>query len=394
MSWKCFVVLSFVGVLVIVRPSEAWFEQCSHNINLNAGSSMYINSPGYPGRYPSGSSCRYVITAPIDQEINVQCSIALDKGANSCGTEYFYVSTEGDTDLTDSEYFCGSGYVQRKSLFRTVTIAYTSSSTSAGGSFSCLVQSNPQPCDCGWSTTTRIVGGTEAQVNEFPLMAAIIYIPQRLPFCGATIISHRALVTAAHCFGNYNTATQLAALVGEHDMKTGAETRYTALHPVQSIRVHEYYDPSTNQNDIALVFTQTNIEWSRGVGPACLPFLYSYATFDGLDVEIAGWGTTSYGGPTSTVLMKATTTVASNSNCQSVISGLTSSQMCTYSPPQDSCQYDSGGPLIRRFQRLFIVGIISYGQGCGATAPAVNTRVTSYLDWIQNNVGETLCRKN
>lgn len=33
-----------------------------------------------------------------------------------------------------------------------------------------------------------------------------------------------------------------------------------------------------------------------------------------------------------------------------------------------------------------VVGITSYGTGCGGTIPAVYTRVSSYLDWIEDIV--------
>lgn len=58
--------------------------------------------------------------------------------------------------------------------------------------------------------------------------------------------------------------------------------------------------------------------------------------------------------------------------------------MCTYSSGRDACQYDSGGPLYYTLNgRVNIVGIISFGTGCGGGYPSVNTRVTSFIQWIQ-----------
>jgi len=32
--------------------------------------------------------------------------------------------------------------------------------------------------------------------------------------------------------------------------------------------------------------------------------------------------------------------------------------------------------------RLYLVGVISYGKGCATQYPGVNTRVYPYIDWI------------
>lgn len=69
-------------------------------------------------------------------------------------------------------------------------------------------------------------------------------------------------------------------------------------------------------------------------------------------------------------------------------------KMCTYANNKDSCVSDSGGPLILFIKgRQYVVGLISYGIGCGTTNPSVNTRITSYIQWIVSNTdGETFCR--
>jgi len=53
----------------------------------------------------------------------------------------------------------------------------------------------------------------------------------------------------------------------------------------------------------------------------------------------------------------------------------------------DTCQGDSGGPLMyfSPIKHQFdIIGIISFGTGCGqANHAGVYTRVSAYLDWIE-----------
>lgn len=71
--------------------------------------------------------------------------------------------------------------------------------------------------------------------------------------------------------------------------------------------------------------------------------------------------------------------------------GIDDSQYCAHDPigNQDSCQGDSGGPLqtIRSYAKLpKVVGIVSFGIGCGHGLPGIYTRVAHYVDWIGSYV--------
>lgn len=65
-------------------------------------------------------------------------------------------------------------------------------------------------------------------------------------------------------------------LAGDHDITTGADTKYSQLYYVEEVRRHERFDRSGFDNDIALLRTTADIIWSRAVGPACLPFRFLY----------------------------------------------------------------------------------------------------------------------
>lgn len=133
-------------------------------------------------------------------------------------------------------------------------------------------------------------------------------------------------------------------------------------------------------------------------------------TFDNQIVEIAGWGTTAFGGSSSNQparLQKTTVTTLSNAACKSMedspsfAAHVTEAILCTYSATgQDACQMDSGGGLFWRNQdrsargdgRLYLVGVISYGRQCGRSTPGFNTRITNYLNWIiANSRGANFC---
>lgn len=51
-------------------------------------------------------------------------------------------------------------------------------------------------------------------------------------------------------------------------------------------------------------------------------------------------------------------------------------------------QGDSGGPLqsVTADGLNRLVGVTSFGRGCGSPVPGVYTRVSRYLDWIESVV--------
>ncbi|XP_053684512.1 venom serine protease-like [Sabethes cyaneus] len=374
-----------LSFFVLFLPLVAgWFEGCDQQFQLASTANAQLVSPFYPEKYPSGSSCRYMLIAPPGYTIEASCSINIDAPlGTSCSTELFYISVEGFSSLVGSEFACGAGTVVRKSLFNKLMIAYTSASADKSGSFSCGIKVQPQDCDCGWSRWQKIVGGTEAGVNEYTSMVGLLDKVTVSVFCSGAIISYRYILTAAHCVENLPNVDRIQALVGDQDYRTGLDTPYSELYDIEAIIIHERYVQSTRDNDISLIRTVKDMHWNRGVGPVCLPFSYRTYDFQGLDVDVAGWGTTSFGGPQSTTLRRTTLKVLSNNNCN--VQYVNSNKICTYAPGKDTCQFDSGGPLyLRGVQRMYAIGIVSYGGVCAGATPSVNTRITAYLDWIQN----------
>merc|ERR1711909_241005 len=61
-------------------------------------------------------------------------------------------------------------------------------------------------CKCGIKKTSRVVGGTETEVNEYPWIAAFDFSGTSGTSpggCAATLVANNWAVTASHCF--YNT---------------------------------------------------------------------------------------------------------------------------------------------------------------------------------------------
>lgn len=59
---------------------------------------------------------------------------------------------------------------------------------------------------------------------------------------------------------------------------------------------------------------------------------------------------------------------------------------------KDACQGDSGGPLMlarleEEVYAYYQIGVVSYGFKCAeAGYPGVYSRVTSFINWIENNL--------
>lgn len=129
---------------------------------------------------------------------------------------------------------------------------------------------------------------------------------------------------------------------------------------------------------------------------------------------VVGWGRTTEGGMLPSVVQEVQVPILSLSQCRAMkyrASRITSYMLCAGRGSQDSCQGDSGGPLLinnggkyevvgwyrsiflRQFLlNLSIVGIVSWGIGCGRPGyPGVYTRVSKYLNWLKNNLDSCLC---
>ncbi|XP_018562474.1 serine protease persephone-like [Anoplophora glabripennis] len=237
----------------------------------------------------------------------------------------------------------------------------------------------------------HIIGGTNADNAEFPHMAALGYeVDNAISWdCSASIISKKFLVTAAHCIANLKQLVPKIVRLGV--------TKLNETNPqdffIKNITVFPKYNPTSKHNDIALIEVNKEIKYSKKVCPACLYFKND----DPTGLIVTGWGKTSIAieDDRSNILQKATLVPYPLHKCNISYFSRTigsktivQTQICAGSNESDACWGDSGGPLqIQNIDGTFsVVGIISYGAGCGGKIPGVYTRVSKYLEWIENIV--------
>ncbi|KAF5282475.1 hypothetical protein FQR65_LT14284 [Abscondita terminalis] len=243
--------------------------------------------------------------------------------------------------------------------------------------------------------TFQILGGQNATLGEFPHMAALGYKyveEDELKWeCGASLISKKFLLTAAHCIVKLNRVLPTIVRLGIVDT-TGKDNVQPLDIKVKRTIVNPEYLPRLKRNDIALIELETEITKNQYVHPACL----YQKTNDPIALVVTGWGFTSAGGDASTVLQKAVLEPVPVSNCSAQYQTqsprpILGTQICAVSSDgkKDTCSGDSGGPLQiqEEISTIYtIVGVTSYGIGCGGKIPGVYARVSSYLDWIESNV--------
>merc|ERR1712127_551875 len=257
-------------------------------------------------------------------------------------------------------------------------------------------------CGCGYSVSNpnpaagRIVGGQEVNPQHSRPYQAFVQIcfSQGCFMCGGTLLNKRYVLTAMHCVeNNGQISSNIRVALGEHNINADIEAHKAQSIKVERVVTRDDYNSQTINNDITILRLSSDVQMTTNVVPACLP-TNTNNNYVNADAVVSGWGTTSEGGRTSSVLKETTVKIVSQSDSTCRPYGtLPNTKMCAYRQNTDSCQGDSGGPLVLQEDgRNTVVGVVSYGNGCARTGYAgVYARVTNYLDWINTNIADGWC---
>uniref|UniRef100_H2YNG0 Complement subcomponent C1r n=1 Tax=Ciona savignyi TaxID=51511 RepID=H2YNG0_CIOSA len=261
--------------------------------------------------------------------------------------------------------------------------------------------------ECGEANMARhnllgghIAGGVSAGRNQFPWMVMLNFginanvVGDRL--CGASLISSRYVLTAAHCvtieraYAPANTpreARHVHVWLGVHDRREDHNiTIQTSARNVSILELyrHPLYNPNTFNYDVAILKLSEHVIMNDVIRPICLP--YSNEDFARVRPhtygEIIGWGKIS---PTKSayILQHGNTSIVSNAQCTRRLNvlasryshigqlvsggfGITRNMFCAgsaYGSRGYTCQGDSGGPFMLQAPngRYYVHGIVSFG---------------------------------
>lgn len=215
--------------------------------------------------------------------------------------------------------------------------------------------------------------------------------------CGGAIINDHWILTAAHCIDYVDKPWKYLIYTGIHKLSKQSSNKRARKYKISKIVVHEDYDPNTFENDIALLRTKVSIDFkdSKGfVNGVCLPNTDEDPTGT---ATVTGWGYTAEDGENSDTLKTVRVPIVPREECNEAYDedpeddedDIYETMICAGTANKDSCQNDSGGPLVQRDRKgvYTLVGIVSYGTGCGdETYPGVYTKVASYMDWMEKNM--------
>ena len=135
---------------------------------------------------------------------------------------------------------------------------------------------------------SRIIGGNEAQRNQFPYQAGLIMSiagSDNTGLCGGSLISNNRVLTAAHCV---DIASSVLVLLGAHMIREEESTQVRINVPGSGLVYHPEYDSRILLNDVAMIKFPSQVVFNNFIQPIALA--EGTNNFAGENAVLSGWG--------------------------------------------------------------------------------------------------------
>ncbi|XP_018324135.1 trypsin 3A1-like [Agrilus planipennis] len=236
------------------------------------------------------------------------------------------------------------------------------------------------------SDSGRIVGGSNASINDYPYA---VQINTGDAFCGGSILSNAWILTAGHCLVDANVINVTVLAGAERTFGDGV------LIQAEELFIHPQYSEPPNTTDggpdydVGLIKLLQNLTFSDTIRSIRL-INENQQIAPGTNATLVGWGLQSenVNDTYTDVLQAVSVPVIAQDRCRSMLNlteeYLTERMLCAgYDEGgKDSCSGDSGGPMVANNT---LIGIVSWGRGCGRRgSPGVYTNVTDIRQYIRD----------
>ncbi|KAH8233022.1 hypothetical protein KR026_003212, partial [Drosophila bipectinata] len=204
-------------------------------------------------------------------------------------------------------------------------------------------------------------------------------------FCSGTLISSRAVLTAAHCVTDRYKASMnprgLRVIFGHVDRLAYYTEDHTSR--VDQIMVHPKYE-RYKSHDLAILWLTTRIpSHNHDVVPLLMRKKANLTV--GIHCITMGWGQIYQHGPYSDELLYMDVIISNSSRCDENISDFNEEESVCVKPMKEGeyCAGDMGGPLICRGA---LAGIIGGSLGCAGGKAMKFVSFPKYRKWIVGTV--------